>query len=155
MSTEQELIKTIEKLVEEKTFSLEGAKAIAELKRSVEAKDANTKNILEQNSRHVKANENLIKQNEELNEIIKKYQNEEKAIKDKEKSLSNSELRIAVAEAKHGTLYDIFNTLFKNTIVRENIQKRAATVIPSAYAGGMATTQSVDGGSETKTSETE
>jgi hypothetical protein len=37
MAMENQLIELIEKLVEEKTFSLEGAKAIAQLKVSVES----------------------------------------------------------------------------------------------------------------------
>ena len=155
MATEKDLIKMMEKLVEEKTFSLEGAKAVAELKRLTEA----TQDKLKEYETRIGLN---LRQIEELKRIqrdessrIEEYQKREKAIEDREKSMNAYDIRVAVAEARHGVLYDVFNTIFKNTIVREDVQKRAVVSTPSPYVGNPPITSSYDGGSETKTTQTE
>ena len=155
MKNQTEIIKMIEKLVEEKTFSLEGAKAIAELKKLTEA----TQDMLKEYETKLEWNKKTIDElraiNSELNEQIKRYKDREKAIEDREKHANNNETRVAVAEAKHSALYDVFNTIFKNTIVREHIQKTGVVHSPSPYPGGSPTTHNVPGEAELKTTQTE
>lgn len=155
MATEKDLIKMIEKLVEEKTFSLEGAKAIAELKSLADLNESKLKEYETRINTYRREVEEYKAKIDRSTRTIEEYQKREKSIEDREKSMNEYNIRVAVAEARHGVLYDVFNTIFKNTIVREDIQKRAVTATPSPYVGNPPITSSYDGGSETKTTQTE
>lgn len=155
MSSETELITLIEKLVEEKTFSLEGAKAIAELKRSVESKDGKIKGYEERIALYIANVEKQEAIKSDLLKQIETYKGREKAIEEREKSMAQKDLRAAVAEAKTDVLNEVFKTIFKTTIVRESVQRKVTAEIPPPYAGQVPTTYMREGDSEVKTTEME
>jgi hypothetical protein len=155
MASEQELLELIGKLVEEKTFSLEGAKAIASLKSSVQANNAKLKEYEVKVDLYVKDNERCRAQVKALNDTIEEYKKREEEIKKRENYLSQQDLRMAVAEARSNVMDNVFQTIFKNTIIRENIQKKVSAELPVQYAGQVPTTILKDAEQETKTSSTE
>ena len=151
MSSEKELLNTIKKLVEEKTFSMEGVQAIEQLRVKIEASERSIVDYRSKIDTCVKDNETLKESKNVLLAKIVEFEKREKFITDREKVMSGIELSKAVAEAKSYTLENFMTLLFKNTIVRESVQRQVVTEIPSSYSGGMPQTQIKQGDSDTKT----
>lgn len=159
MANEKALLDMIQKMVEDKTFSLEGLQAIAKLREN--AVENQTKILrYEEIIKDIKLeNERFREVHRELTKNIEDWKAAEKtketAMAAREKNVSSLETRTAVAEAKESTLQSVFQTLFKNTVVRESVQRSVVSEIPAQYAGGYPTTHTRVGDSDTKTIEKE
>jgi hypothetical protein len=104
---------------------------------------------------YMKRNEDLIGQIRKLSETVEEYRKQEEGVKKRESHTINNELRVAVAEAKADTIETMFQTLFKNTIVRENIQRKVVTDVAPTYSGGIPTVSIRDGNEDKKITVTE
>lgn len=155
MSSEKDLLNMIQKMVEDKTFSMEGLQAIAKLKEQLAFNELKAIEYESKIKGYVRTIEELRDTNKTQTEKIAELQDREKAIADREKNMVALELRTAVAEAKGHAISETFNTIFKNTIVREGIQRTVVTEFPSPYQGGYPSQHSRQGDSETKTIEKE
>jgi len=131
MASEEQLLDLIRKAVEEKTFTLEGLKAVEELKKSAEA---NRQKLVDYESRIA----DYVKKSEAHNAEI-------------------AGLLVTIAEYKKqaGTIADMFQTIFKNTIVREHVQKSVVTELPVQYPGQTPVIHTRQGDSEIKTTQKE
>lgn len=143
-----ELYKKLDKVVEEKTFSLTAVEAIKALRTEY----ANQIDKITQLEKKLKDSLSLIdsivcrvnKQDIEL----KDWNERELVIKRREESMSNLEKQWACADVKAGVYKDIFDRLFQNTIVRESVQRtvKQHEVIPqpgytTPYPGQFVPTQ--------------
>jgi len=155
MASEEQLLDLIRKAVEEKTFTLEGLKAVEELKKSAEA---NRQKLVDYESRiadYVKKSEAHNAEIAGLLVTIAEYKKQENEMKRRESYLVQMDVKTAVAEAKAGTIADMFQTIFKNTIVREHVQKSVVTELPVQYPGQIPIMHTRQGDSEIKTTQKE
>ena len=159
MTNEKTLLDMIQKMVENKTFSLEGLQAIAKLRENAVANETKLLEYEESIKRLKLENERFREVHRELTKNIEDWKvaekNKETIMAVREKNVSNLETRTAVAEAKENTLQSVFQMLFKNTVVRESVQRSVVSEIPAQYSGGYPTTHTRVGDSDTKTIEKE
>jgi len=123
MSGDEKLTKLIDDLVNQKTFSLDGLKAVEELRKRACDLERTLENA---HGRIISMEGVLTETSTELailrgreNEIVKK----DAAIKARESAIFELEKGKAVADAKSEVWSGIFHTIFKNTVVRENVTR--------------------------------
>lgn len=149
MALEQKLVDLLQEITEKQTFSLEGLKAVQELKTRAEFVDKRNEE-LEQRNRDLKAeNDNarrLLADSDSQNEKLKTRLG---AIEKRELDCTIAETVLKCEKEKGALVIDMFKTVFKNTIVRENV---CSSVPLAGPGGGYGTTMP---GSETRSRETE
>lgn len=149
------LLGLVDKLVEEKTFSVEGVKAIENIRHQAQIDTARIKELEDRINVYVKKNEELVATETRLNKEVEEWKAKEKAIVDREKLMNRNEVKVAVAEAIASTMREMNQLVFKNTIIRENVQRTVVESTPSPYAGGYPTTQTRQGDTDFKVTEKE
>lgn len=155
MAREEELLNIIQKLVEEKTFSIEGVKAIEQLRRQLESNETELKGCKDRINNYVIRSEEAAARELVLKRKTEEYEKREKDIEAKEKNHAHMDQKVAVAEVKAYTLENVMQLLFKNTIVREHVQRSVVSEIPPAYPGSQPMTFTRQGDTDIKTTEKE
>ena len=126
MSQKEELMKMIDDLVSKQTFSLEGLKAIQKLKDEFN-------NLQDKYDRLLTVKEDLNKEvvqvTDRLTKISKEYdqlQKRETDVLTREAKLNLIDLELKLTKESKAEFRWMFEMIFKNTIVRENISGNVA-----------------------------
>ena len=132
---DEEFFGVVDKMIEEKTFSLEAVEAIKTMREKLEAALGDIKRS-EQSCDNYKEQ---LKVSEEFGTItdkaLKAYQEIEIGLDLREKRLIRVELN-AEAEKRVGDAYrDCFYAITKNTIIRESVQREVVTPVEGTPAG--------------------
>jgi hypothetical protein len=149
------LLELVNKLVEEKTFSVEGVKAIENIRQQVLIDTARIKELEEDIKRYYDKNTELMATEVRLKKEVEEWKAKEKAIADREKTIHVHEIRTAVAEAIASTMREMNQLVFKNTIIRENVQRTVVESVPGMHTGAYPTTSTRQGDTDIKTTEKE
>jgi peptidoglycan hydrolase CwlO-like protein len=130
----KELTAAIEKLVQEKTFSLDGVKAIE----GIRAKAERLETQLDEAHENIRSKDKTIadfRADESARTVRDGKLNErETALAKREQNQTALELKAAVADAQSNTYREMFGTLFRNTTIREHVER--ATPLVRSYSGG-------------------
>lgn len=133
--SENALAQMIDKLVEEKTFKLEGLQAIGHLKKEAQEVEARLKYCQDSLERALKGNNELsrakLEVERERDALLKRIAD----VEAREAKVSQVEQVGAVNAAVANTLRECFQTVFKNTIIRESVQENRGSWVPGSSAG--------------------
>jgi len=149
MALDQRLVDLLQEITEKQTFSLEGLKAVQELKTRAEFVD-------KQNEELKTKNLSMRDEVEQARNDLKQSSDQVSTLKTRLAAIEKRELDCTIAETvlkcekeKTALVVDMFRTVFKNTIVRENVCGN--TAVPG-HSGCGPTSMPI---SETRTRETE
>lgn len=132
-ATQNDLLATIDKMVEQKTFGLDALDAINELRDKAEA--LNEKLAVERRNAERRA-EDIRQRDARLTSLESKVAAmdlRETAVADREAKATELEKRVAVAEAKHMATVETAAMFLRNSVVRESVQKTIA--VPGGMGG--------------------
>jgi hypothetical protein len=123
MSTATEVSALIERMLQEKTLSLDAMEGIQLLKKKAEAADAEIAKLKEQYAA-LSANYRTLELNHGKSlDDLKVLRNASDSVKAREVLVFKNELRAAVAEAQATAYRDSMKIVFAPNVVRENIMK--------------------------------
>jgi len=137
-ATEQTLTSYIDKVVHEKTFSLEAVQAINDIKEHATTLEVNLKNRtndLERRKWEINQHEAKI---HSLETQVKDWQKREADLKAREVKITELEKDRAVAIAVQSNSMECMRMMLANRIVRENIQE-SIPLMQQAPPGGYST----------------
>lgn len=119
----EKITEMIDALVAEKTFSLEGVKAIE----AVRAKAESLQKTLEMTTTerdNIRKERDIERNRAEQNAAtVKQWEARETAIAAREKTMNDCEKKAAVSDATAGTFRECFSMVFRNFSVNESITK--------------------------------
>lgn len=121
MSTEKKLSQMMMELVNEKTFSLEGVKAIEAMRGRVETLELRLEDNAKENDR-LRVDLNKFRENDmRVADYERKLNDRADKITKREVEMTDAEKRVAVAEAKSSIYGDIIGRVFANRQIRESV----------------------------------
>lgn len=126
MSVELDIIEIIDKLIQEKTFSLDALKAIEELKEKAEDLGSTLTRAQDACNQYdndlTKSESHLAKARQD----IEHWQKRESELKEREAKVFDHEKAKAVAEARAEVFDHCFKTVFANVTIRRNVSRSVA-----------------------------
>lgn len=140
MTATDNLTAAIDELILGKTFSLDGVEAIKKLRDRAAVLDAQLATAQAQNSDLSKQLSNSREQVATLTANASAVTLREATVMVRESKITELEKSAAVSAAKSDVYSTVFNTIFRNTVVRESMTKQVA--VP--YSGGGASMQQVN-----------
>lgn len=147
-----DILKLIDKAVEEKTFSLDALTAIQTIKETARLLQEQVDRLTQSNT----STSNLVQQLKDViaarDAEIALLKGREFAIEAREKNMSSLERSSAVATAKHEAYADIVTKMFANRTMRENVIEQGQHSFPPSGMATYPTTAPITG-SKTKTTE--
>ena len=149
----EDLNKVLDKVIEERTFSLEAVEAIKRLREEL---DVTKVKLTELNLDYesLKSDFNSLEQfKEQSDSEIKGWSNRFKELKEREKRITDLEKSEAVASVSYDVASRFLDALLKNTVFREQTQKTLATPVKGGSGSGGYT--QLDNVTETTQKETE
>jgi len=136
---DEELLNAIDKMINERTFSLEAVEAVKKMREELNSCKIDIK-VSEKSCDEYKER---LKKSEEFGNItdksLKECQDRERSVELREETM----LRLELNAEKHVEVRDAyincFETVFKNTIIREEIQRQIVTPLEGTpgVSGGM------------------
>jgi regulator of replication initiation timing len=149
MTTTDEITKLVEKVLVEKTFSLEIIDQIKKIRDDYNDLEKKFKEKETINKELYETNLKLSTENSDLKSKGESVSNREKIVAEKESKQALNDLELKQAQESKTEIKELFGIVFKNPIVRENVYKNKA--IPNNQYGGYNTASE----SENKTIEKE
>lgn len=123
MADQNQLSNLIDKMVQEKTFSLDALTAIQKLRESALEMERTIALLREDREAQRIVGEELNRKLHEANLQLANIAIREKSVEEREAKIFALEKSEAVANAKSSTLDSMFDRIFRNTIVRETINR--------------------------------
>jgi predicted nucleic acid-binding Zn-ribbon protein len=118
------LTEVIDRLVQERTFGLEGLEGVKRIKDQAVALERK----LKESQDAVAHRDGMIKsytgEISELRSIIEKLREKDADVTKRETKVRELEMKEAVATAEARTMHSVFGTIFRNVIVREQAMKQ-------------------------------
>lgn len=142
----QKLTEMIDALVAEKTFSLDGVKAIEALRVSAEGLQKKLASAIEQSDSYLKGREEMTALAASRAAEVASWQTREAAISKRELAMTELEKRSAVSDARAETVKECFGLVFRNAVVSETAMRNVPLVQPSPGGGSY-----VSSGNESET----
>jgi DNA anti-recombination protein RmuC len=145
------LTEVIDKLVQERTFGLEGLEGVKRIKDHAATLEQKLKDSQEAVTGRDMSIRSYISEIAELRAIIEKHHARDADLTKREAKVRELEMREAVSTARAQTMESVFGTIFKNVTVREQNLRQ----LPFTYSnnGGPSTSYSAQPETVERTSE--
>lgn len=124
----------IQELVETKTFTLEGIKAIQTLRENFSKLTDDYAAKLVEFNKLFESNKVLASKNEELTSKVSEVRNRELSVAEREKAVARLEVEKACADKMVAHTLAMFNTVFANASLKTSVMRNVAVPV-SGHAG--------------------
>lgn len=121
-----DLTKAIDKLLNEKTFTVEAVRGIEELRKRAERMEQELKGTTDLSAKYEKESEKLRSENAVLKA-------REAALAEREKKMTDLERTAAVEAAKTAVWSECFTKIFANRVVREHVNDSVPLMNQQGY----------------------
>lgn len=132
----EEINKFLDKIIVEKTFSLEAVGQIKKMGDEYVVMETKLKDVLEDRKNISDQNTVLSIENNKLKERDADVSKREIIVKDKENKQALNDLRLEHANIRANEIRELFGVVFKNPVVRSNVYKsNSVPVAQNGYVG--------------------
>jgi hypothetical protein len=121
----------IQEMFEQKVFTLEGVKAVQQLRENFSKLTDDYATKLAEIKKLLETNEKIITRNTELESKISEVKNRELAVEKREKEMTRLEIEKVCADKMIAHTLGMFNTVFANAALKTSIMREVA--VPSTY----------------------
>jgi flagellar biosynthesis/type III secretory pathway chaperone len=136
-----DLQQAIQEMVETKTFSLEGIKAVQQLRENFsKLTDEYAAKIVELNKVNV-LNTSLFQENQDFKKNLEALEALTKSVSKREEAISRLEIEKACADKMTQHTLSMFNTVFANATLKNSVLREVA--VPTTYGSQGTTSTSV------------
>lgn len=149
----EDILKLIDKAVEEKTFSLDGLSAVQKIKDQVILSNARIEELTTWLKQKEKHNDELKAAIKEKEFEIAKWKTRENELVEREKKHIDLEKNCAVSVAVQIAQDKMFERLFANRQFRESVVESSTRAVPNQVPGGYPTTLTETSNKTTTTEE--
>lgn len=119
----KELTELINEIITQKTFSADALEGIQRLKAKAESLERELEKVNSDFDMHKRAAAAIKESYEQLREENKALKTRCENIENRERAQNVNDVKLVCEKEKTGLVLQMFNTVFKNTVVREQIHK--------------------------------